>query len=135
MRGYLLDTSIALLADVDPSRISAQVRAGIQEGPAFLSVIVYWEVMLKAMKGSLDVGDPRVWWAETLTALQVTPLFFRPEHVSAMYDLAPIHTDPFDRALIAQAIVEDLTLLTTDRIIPRYALKRTPGQVGLRVIT
>lgn len=34
------------------------------EGPAYLSVLSYWEVMLKSAKGKLDVGDPRYWWQE-----------------------------------------------------------------------
>ena len=38
-----------------------------------------------------------------------------------MYDLPPIHKDPFDRMLIAQAIATDLVLVTTDREIPKYA--------------
>ena len=80
--------------------------------------------MIKAMKGALDVGDPRQWWTESITALALFPLLYEPEHVAAVYDLPPIHRDPFDRALIAQATVEDLTLLTTDAIIPRYASER-----------
>ena len=89
-----------------------------------MSVVVYWEVMLKAMKGTLDVGDPRQWWAGTLDALALQPLMYRPEHVAAIYDLPPVHQDPFDRALIAQATVEDLSLLTTDGVIPHYVSER-----------
>lgn len=80
--------------------------------------------MLKAMKGNLKVGDPRTWWFEALEQLAARPLPFRAEHVARIYPLPPIHQDPFDRALIAQAIVEDLTLVTTDRVIPRYASER-----------
>ena len=80
--------------------------------------------MLKAMKGNLKVGDPRTWWFDALEQLAATPLPLRPEHIAGIYALPPIHQDPFDRALIAQAIVEDLTLVTTDRIIPRYASER-----------
>jgi len=80
--------------------------------------------MIKAMKGMLDVGDPRQWWTETLEALALFPLPYEPEHIAALYGLPPIHRDPFDRALIAQATVEDLVLLTTDAVIPRYASQR-----------
>ena len=65
MRGYLLDTGVALIAVNAPERLRATVRAGIEQGPAFLSVISYWEVMVKSQKGNLDVGDPRLWWRET----------------------------------------------------------------------
>ena len=93
-----------------------------------LSVVCYWEVMIKSMKGTLDVGDPRAWWFDALEQLAATPLVLRPEHITAVYRLEPIHKDPFDRMLIAQATVEGLALVTTDSKIARYASK------GLRVI-
>ncbi len=77
--------------------------------------------MIKSMKGLLEVGDPRLWFHETIEALSLQPLLHRPEHVAALFPLQPLHFDPFDRALIAQAIAEDLTLITTDAIIPGYA--------------
>ena len=122
--GYLLDTNAALLALTEPSDLTANVRRAIRSGPNILSTIVYWEVMLKTMKGSLQVGEPRVWWLDALDQLAATALSFRPEHVSEIYALPPIHKDPFDRALVAQAIVEGFTLVTTDETIPEYASGR-----------
>ena len=124
MNGYLLDTGVALVAMDTPETLSAPIRTALDKGPAFLSVIAYWEVMIKAMRGTLDVGDPRQWWTETLAALALQPLSYRPAHIAAIFDLPPVHRDPFDRALIAQATVEDLTLLTTDAVIPQYATAR-----------
>ncbi len=121
MTGYLLDTNAALLAIADPGRLSAAVREAILKGPNFLSVVSYWEVLLKSMKGTLDVGDPRSWWDETLIHLAATPLPLRPEHIGNVYLLPPLHKDPFDRILIAQASAEELELVTTDGEIPRYA--------------
>ena len=69
----------------------------------------------------LDVGDPRCWWTDALDQLAARPLPLRLDHVARLYDLPPIHKDPFDRMLIAQAIAEDLDLVTTDREIPKYA--------------
>jgi PIN domain nuclease of toxin-antitoxin system len=120
LKGYLLDTSVALRAVSTPEILPARVLKAIGHGPAFLSVIACWEVMLKSMKGSLDVGDPRVWFGETLDALGLSALLFRPGHIAAIFPLEPLHQDPFDRALIAQATAEDLTLLTTDATISRY---------------
>jgi PIN domain nuclease of toxin-antitoxin system len=105
----------------EPKRLTKTVRRALDRGPAHLSVIVYWEVMVKSMKGSLQVGDPRTWWMETLRDLDLLPLLWRPEHVTELYGLPPIHGDPFDRALVAQAIAEDLVLLTSDSVIPEYA--------------
>jgi PIN domain nuclease of toxin-antitoxin system len=74
------------------------------------------------MKDKLEVGDPRVWWAQTLRQLCAASLSIRPEHIDRLYNLPPtIHKDPFDRILIAQAISESLTLVTMDSDIPQYA--------------
>lgn len=112
-----------------PERLSQALRQAIDSGPNALSVVSYWEVILKSMKGNLEVGDPRTWWRDALEQLAATPLSLRPDHVAEICNLPPLHQDPFDRALIAQAIAEDLTLLTTDGWIPRYAGAR------LRVIS
>ncbi len=128
-RGYLLDTNTALLALTNPAKLSRRVRKAALSGPNHLSVVVYWEVLLKTMKGALDVGEPRTWWLDALDQLAATPLVLRPEHVSEVSALPPIHKDSFDRILIAQAIVEDLTLVTKDEEISRYASDR------FRVIT
>ena len=122
--GYLLDTNTVLIALTNPAGLSRRVRKAMLTGPNVLSAVVYWEVVLKTMKGALDVGEPRTWWLDALDDLAATPLVLRPEHVSEVYTLPPIHKDPFDRVLIAQAMVEGLTLLTTDREIVRYASDR-----------
>ena len=124
MSGYLLDTNAALIALTEPGTLAPQVRSAVLSGPNVLSVVSYWEVLLKSMKGNLNVGDPRTWWLDALDQLAATPLALRPEHIAGIYTLPPIHKDPFDRVLIAQATVEDLELVTTDGEIPRYASAR-----------
>ncbi len=101
--------------------LSAAAKATVALGQNFLSVVSYWEVMVKSMKGTLEVGDPRLWWQEALEQLAATPLVLRPQHIAAVYSLPPIHKDPFDRMLIAQATVEGLALVTTDGEMARYA--------------
>lgn len=124
MSGYLLDTNAALLSLVDPDRLSAEARMSILNGPNVLSVVSYWEVLLKSMRGNLQIGDPRMWWHDALEQLAATPLALRPDHAAELYTLPPIHKDPFDRMLIAQATVEDLALVTLDGDISRYASER-----------
>lgn len=124
MNGYLLDTNAALIALTEPGTLSSRVRKAILAGPNVLSVVSYWEVLLKSMKGTLQVGDPRSWWQEALEQLAATPLALRPGHVAGVFTLPPLHKDPFDRILIAQAAAEDLTLVTTDSEIRRYASTR-----------
>ena len=124
MTGNLLDTSAALRALTTPSSLRREFRQAIESGPNVLSAVVYWEVVLKAMKGLLEIDDLRTWWPDARDQLAATPLVLRPEHVTELQTLPPIHKDPFDRMLIAQAAVEGLTLLTTDRKLKRYRSDR-----------
>jgi len=125
-RGCLLDTNIAIFSVFQSTSLTPAAKQAVAEGRNFLSVISYWEVMLKSMKGKLAVGDPQAWWREALEQLNATPLLLRPQHVAAVQGLAPIHKDPFDRMLIAQATVEGLTLVSSDAIVRRYASKSLP---------
>jgi PIN domain nuclease of toxin-antitoxin system len=129
LNGCLLDTNAALFALAAPRRLSAKARAAILAGPVYLSVVSYWEVVLKSMKGKLDVGEPRTWWRDALAQLAATPLALRPEHVSGVCVLPSHHKDPFDRILIAQAIAEDLPLVTADGEMASYSSS------GLRIIS
>jgi PIN domain nuclease of toxin-antitoxin system len=88
-----------------------------------LSVLSFWEVVLKSTRGKLDVGDLREWWQETLGQLAASPLLLRPEHISEVSRLPGLHGDPFNRALIAQARVETLGFVTTYGTVARYAGK------------
>jgi PIN domain nuclease of toxin-antitoxin system len=124
----LVDTHIAIYYIEQSSDLSVSAKAAVAEGPNFLSILAYWEVMLKSMKGKLDVGDPRIWWLEALEQLAATPLPLHPRHIAAVHGLPPIHKDPSDRMLIAQAISEGLALVTVDTEIVRYA------GPGLRVV-
>ena len=122
-RGYLLDAHTALWALERPETLSDAALEAIGSGPNVLSVVVYWEVMIKSMKGKLDVGAPRAWWLEALDQLAATVLPIRPDHVSAVHGLPSIHGDPFDRILVGQAIAERLSLVTSDSETVRYASK------------
>jgi PIN domain nuclease of toxin-antitoxin system len=121
---YLLDTNTALVALTNPDQMSAAAQAAILAGRSVLSAVSYWEVVLKSMKGNLDVGDPRLWWNQAIEELAALPLPLRAEHISAVCDLPSPHRDPFDRVLIAQAIVENLTFVTRHKKITHYASAR-----------
>lgn len=125
---HLLDTHILLWALREPERLSGPARAAVLAGGNVLSVVSYWEVTIKSMKGLLDVGDPRAWWAEALEKLVATALPLRHDHVGAVWELPPIHKDPFDRILIAQAKVEGLALVSADANVAKY------GAAGVRVV-
>ena len=104
-----------------PERLSRASHAAIRAGPNVISVVSYWEVVLKSARGKLAVGDPRSWWENALRDFAATALPLRPVHVAGIMNLPPLHQDPFDRALVAQAMCEELVLVTTDELLSRYA--------------
>lgn len=84
----------------------------------FVSAASIWEVSIKAALGKLD-ADPAALLAE------IEPAGFRllpvtGEHAAAVARLPPIHNDPFDRMLVAQARTEPLLLLTNDGLLAGY---------------
>jgi PIN domain nuclease of toxin-antitoxin system len=113
-----------------PEDLSKTARAAVETGECSLSIISYWEVMIKSMKGTVEVGDPRHWWRDTLVALSLQVLLLRPEHIARIHQLPAIHQDPFDRALIAQAITEKLELVTTNTTIPLYGRRDSNARLG-----
>ncbi len=119
----MLDTHILIWALREPENLSRDAETAISTGELFLSVVSYWEATIKSMKGKIEIGEPRTWWATALEQLAATTLPVRPDHVSGLPSLPPIHKDPFDRMLIAQASVEGLTLVSMDATVAQYASK------------
>jgi PIN domain nuclease of toxin-antitoxin system len=86
----------------------------------FYSSISIWECEIKIAKGRLQVsGDP----VGMLKTFGVVELAFSSAHAREIGQLPLNHEDPFDRALLAQARVEDLVLVTTDRQLGRYDVR------------
>jgi PIN domain nuclease of toxin-antitoxin system len=119
----LLDTSTMLLALASPDRLSTRARKAIRSRPLILSVVTYWEVVIKSRKGLLQMADPVTWWERATQALAGTILSIRAGHVSALSGLPAFHKDPFDRMLLAQAAAEGLTLVTSDSNMRRYPVE------------
>lgn len=115
----LLDTHVLLWWLSDDARLGAAARARIAN-PAnivFVSAATIWEAVIKQALGKLAVdGDlAREVLAHGFAALPITF-----EHAAETLQLPPLHRDPFDRILVAQARVESLHLLTDDAKILRY---------------
>lgn len=118
MSRILLDTHLLLWAVAEPRKLSVGARKRLDEADVYVSAASIWEVSIKAAIGKL-AADP----AELLA--EVEPAGFRllpvtGEHAAAVAKLPPLHADPFDRILIAQAKTEPLMLLTNDEIVARY---------------
>ncbi|WP_300755970.1 type II toxin-antitoxin system VapC family toxin [Janthinobacterium sp.] len=122
----LLDTHLLLWAAGDPGRLSTVARALIEEvdNELFFSAASLWEISIKRGLGRSDFQvDTRV-LRRGLLDNGYSELPIISEHAVAIEGLPPIHKDPFDRMLVAQATVEGITLLTADALVAQY-----PGPV------
>lgn len=118
----LLDTHLLLWAAGEPEKLPPAAIAEIENGDNALlfSAASLWEVAIKRGLGRADFTvDPRLLRRGLLDngyhELPVTS-----EHAVAVDGLPPIHKDPFDRILIAQSIVEGVTLLSVDELVAQY---------------
>lgn len=119
----LLDTHILLWAAGFPDRLPPATRDLIEDERTKLlySAASIWEVAIKSGLGRRDFDvDPRV-LRRGLLENGYTELPITGAHAAAVDLLPPVHADPFDRLLIAQARIEGVTLLTADRVVGRYA--------------
>ncbi len=118
----LLDTHLLLWAAGMPDRLPPEARALIEhpETEPIVSAASLWEVAIKSGIGRTDFNvDPRL-LRRGLLENGYTELSVTGGHATAVDLLPPIHKDPFDRILVAQAQIEGITLLTTDEIVARY---------------
>lgn len=121
----LVDTHLLLWAAGQSARLPATARRLLEEaGQPWFSAASLWEIAIKQLLGRADFDvDPRR-LRRGLLDNGWRELAVSSEHAVATRDLPPIHEDPFDRMLLAQAQVEGLVLLTSDETVARY-----PGPV------
>lgn len=121
----LLDTNALLWAMAADERLREQARDAIRD-PAnrvFVSVVSVWEIAIKLALGKLHVASNVVeWLPREMAASRFTPLPVLFGHAASVEHLPMHHRDPFDRLLIAQAIAERLTIVTSDPEFLQYAV-------------
>lgn len=123
---YLLDTHLLLWAAGQPDRLSGEARALLEDPRSELmfSAASIWEVSIKRTLGRDDFRvEPRL-LRRGLLDNGYRELVITSEHTVAIERLPPLHKDPFDRLLLAQADVEGVMLLTADMLVAQY-----PGPV------
>jgi PIN domain nuclease of toxin-antitoxin system len=119
----LLDTCAIVWLSAEPARLSKKARLAIDADDAklFASDASTWEVCLKWQATKLVLpAPPRQWLAEQARIWQTVRLALDLEHFYRTTELPPLHKDPFDRLLVAQAIDEGLTIVTPDPAIRAY---------------
>ena len=122
----LLDTHLLLWAAGEPDRLSADARALIDapENELFFSAASLWEIAIKRGLGRDDFQVDTRLLRRGLLDNGYSELPIGSEHAVAIDSLPSIHKDPFDHMLVAQAMVEGITLLTVDAYVAQY-----PGPV------
>ena len=122
----LLDTHTFLWWNLNDPQLSDKVREFIGDGrnEIYLSAASAWEIAIKAAKGRLTLPeDPEQYVANRMNQHHFSALPIEISHALHVYNLPKIHTDPFDRLLIAQSQMEAMPLLTADSVISSYPLK------------
>ena len=120
---YLLDTHAIIWYVTGNNELSLLVRNLMETKRCFFSFVSLWEIAIKQAKGTLDF---KITISQLKTVLENEEfIYLHPTEYDAerIKNLPDIHRDPFDRLLIAQAIENNLTIITRDLKIPLYEVK------------
>ena len=118
----LLDTHVLLWSLAEPQKLATRARNALEDvrNDVFVSAVTAWEVSVKRTKGRMTAPDNLAEVIEECGFIHL-PLNFH--HAGQAAGLPPLHRDPFDRLLIAQAQIEGLILVTRDARIPLYGIR------------
>ena len=121
----LLDTHVFLWAIDQPGRLSKKVKKALldERNQLFVSVASIWEIRLKMQAGKLKLPIEPEYLESNLRKLGI--LAYLPVELFHVYQtdrLAMVHKDPFDRLLLAQAMVEGMVLVSKDPLLRAYGL-------------
>jgi len=122
----LLDTCVFIWLTASPENLSPAAKRAINESrnELWLSHASVWEIHLKHFAGKLALPEkPRLWFPRQLAIWGVRDWPMDLESLYLTSDLPPIHKDPFDRMLAAQAATHALTLVSPDEVFRKYDLK------------
>ena len=123
----LLDTHILLRGAVEPERLSRAASSLVEnlDNELMFSAVSLWEIAIKTGRGRDFRINPSM-FRRSLFDNGYAELAMSGAHAAGLASLPPIHKDPFDRMLVAQAMIEGLTLLTADPVVAKY-----PGDIRL----
>ena len=107
---YLLDTNALLFVFSAPSKLS-------------VSVVSFWEIAIKQSIGKLQFNMTIPNLESLCIGRNIQILSLGSTAIERIKALPTIHGDPFDRLIIAQAQMEDMTIVTCDKIMPQYPVK------------
>ena len=117
----LLDTHVLIWASEKNSKLKASIIKEIIDGSndVYYSTASIWEIAIKKNLGKIDI-DLEI-MIDALEKMNFIELPINVQHILNLNTLPNYHKDPFDRILIAQALVEPMRLYTHDGILSKYA--------------
>jgi PIN domain nuclease of toxin-antitoxin system len=118
-----LDTHVWLWFTADPDRIADAVLKTLADPtvPVFLSAASTWEIAIKHGLGRLQLpDDPSVYVPEQMRKQGISGLSIEHSHTLSVAALPLHHRDPFDRLLVAQALITGMTIVTADKQLAAY---------------
>ena len=121
----LLDSHVFLWWLRDDARLGRRARAAIAapRETVLVSAASIWEIAIKLSLGKLRWrSERRVTLEESILACGFGELPVTARHAAAVRTLAPLHGDPFDRLLVAQALTDDLRVVTADQTFHAYGV-------------
>jgi PIN domain nuclease of toxin-antitoxin system len=127
MMDVLLDTHAMLWFLWDDSRLSDSAKSLIEDANnrKLVSVASCWEIAIKVGLGKLDLGEPsRSFLPREIARNNFELLPISLDHATMVEGLVAHHRDPFDRMLIAQAMIEGLRLVSIDAVFDQYGVSR-----------
>ncbi len=118
----LLDTHVFLWLQTEPERLDEHLRlVEDKRTQLFLSAASSWEIAIKYRLAKLALPEPPAQYVPArMRAIGAEAISVEHAHALAVVALPELHRDPFDRLLVAQATLLDLTILTADRAVDRY---------------
>jgi PIN domain nuclease of toxin-antitoxin system len=126
----LLDTQCWLWMHLSPERFSEKTRRLLRrrDTDVLLSVASIWEMAIKSGLGKLRVPEPIERWVPSRIQVgQTTVVAIEVPHALRVATLPPLHRDPFDRLIVAQALVEELPVLSADPALDGYGIEVLPA--------
>ena len=120
---YLLDTCVLLYATIDTTKLSKTCKKTLENSnnQLYLSIVSIWEMAIKRSRKRLTLSESTQRFIDNaINDLGIEILQVELSHIFQIEKLPFLHSDPFDRMLISQAKVEDLTILTNDKEIKSY---------------
>lgn len=121
---FLIDTHVFLWIFSDHPGFSKKARSfleDVESNQFFLSDVSAWEASIKYGLGKLKLPEiPEVFFADRVRRAEYRHLRIDLRHVTGVHSLARIHGDPFDRLLVSQSKLEEMTIISDDPVFKRY---------------